>query len=82
MRLVAADIVGDDAALRASLAALRRDLDEIESDLDEAEAIAETLPHRARYLRLVHRFGRTLVQAHREWLDQVERELGTPGERV
>ena len=43
VRLVAGDIVGDDAALRASLAALRRDLDEIESDLDEAEAIAETL---------------------------------------
>ena len=80
VRLVAGDIVGDDAALRASLAALRRDLDEIESDLDEAEAIAETLPHRARYLRLVHRFGRTLVQAHREWLDQAERELGAPDE--
>ena len=29
---------------------------------------------------LVHRFGRTLVQAHREWLDQVERELGGPDE--
>ena len=31
VRLVAGDIVGDDAALRASLAPLRRDLDEIES---------------------------------------------------
>jgi hypothetical protein len=81
VRLVAADILADDAALAASLTALRRDLDEIDAGLDEAEQIAETIPHRTRYLLLVHRFGRTLVQAHRDWLDEVERELDAPDER-
>jgi PadR family transcriptional regulator AphA len=77
VRLVAGDIVADDAALAASLSALRDELDEIESGLDEAEAAAETLPHRARYLRLVHGLGRALVHAHRDWLDDVERELAS-----
>jgi DNA-binding PadR family transcriptional regulator len=78
VRLVAGDILADDAALAASLSALRLELDEIDSALDEAEAAAETLPHRTRYLRLVHRFGRMLVQTHRDWLDEVERELEPP----
>jgi DNA-binding PadR family transcriptional regulator len=78
VRLVAADILADDAALTASLTAMRRELDELDARLDEAEAAAELLPHRTRYLRLVHRFGRRLVQTHREWLDDVESELGSP----
>jgi PadR family transcriptional regulator AphA len=82
VRLVAGDIVGDDAALVASLAAMRRELDDIDAGLDDAEAVAQTLPHRARYLRLVHRFGRTLTQAHRDWLDEVERELGRGDDRI
>jgi DNA-binding PadR family transcriptional regulator len=80
VRLLAGDIVADDATLAASLSALRRELDEIESGLDEAEATAETLPHRERYLRLVHRLGRGLVQTHRDWLDEVERELTSPAD--
>jgi DNA-binding PadR family transcriptional regulator len=78
VRLLSGDILGDDAALAASLSALRLELDEIDAGLDEAEVRLGTLPHRARYLMLVHRFGRTLVEAHREWLDEVERELGSP----
>ena len=76
VRLVAASIVGDDAALLASLGALRADLDELDAGLDASVARAETLPHRARYLRLVHRLGRSMVRVRREWLDDVERELG------
>ncbi len=59
-----------------SLAALRGELDEIEASLDEAETTSTEIPHRTRYLLLVHGFGRALVQAHRQWLEQVERELG------
>jgi DNA-binding PadR family transcriptional regulator len=81
VRLLAGDILGDDEALGASLSALRRELDEIDAGLDEAEAVAATLPHRTRYLLLVHRLGRRLVQAHRAWLDEVERELGSSGDR-
>jgi hypothetical protein len=36
---------------------------------------AEELPHRGRYLALTHDLGRRLVQAQRDWLDEVEREL-------
>lgn len=74
VRLLAADIGGDEAVLR-SLEGLRRDLAAIEAELDQAEEVVATLPHRARYLRLVHRLGRELVRVHAEWADEVEREL-------
>ena len=34
------------------------------------------LPHRERYLRLVHAYGRALLDMHEDWLDEAERELG------
>ena len=43
--------------------------------LDEAERTAPTLPHRERYLRLVHGLGRRLVEVHEDWVDEVDREL-------
>ena len=58
-----------------SLATLRAELTEQRARFDEAERIAATLPHRARYLRLVHRLGRLLLDAHEQWLDEVEAEL-------
>ena len=45
--------------------------------LDRAEQIAATLPHRERYLRLLHGYGRRVLQAHLDWVDEVERELGS-----
>jgi DNA-binding PadR family transcriptional regulator len=74
-RLLAADLVEDDAAVLEGLGSLRADLDEIDARLDQAEAIAATLPHRERYLRLNHALARRLVDAHREWLDEVENTL-------
>ncbi len=81
VRLLAADIVADDAALARSLDAMRTELDQIAADLGEAVAVAQTLPHRQRYLELVHAFGRALVQLHRDWLDEVEAKLGMPPAR-
>lgn len=78
VKLLAGDLIGDEAILR-SLQGLRRELDEESRRLDQAEQVAAGLLHRERYLRLVHTLGRSLVAAHREWLDLVERELG--GER-
>ena len=74
VRVLAGDIVGDQAILE-SLAGLRADIAELESRLDVAAEFVSTLPHRARYLSLVHSLGRALLRAHAEWADEVEREL-------
>jgi DNA-binding PadR family transcriptional regulator len=75
VRVLAGDLA-DDAALAASIGAMREDLAELGALLDVAEAAAAEIPHRERYLRLVHRLGRDLVRIHAEWVDEVERELG------
>jgi PadR family transcriptional regulator AphA len=75
VRLVAGYLVPD-AQLLTSLRALHDELDAVSAGLDEAEQYAATLPHRERYLRLVHSLGRHLLDAHQQWLKEVERELG------
>jgi hypothetical protein len=40
--------------------------------------VAHTIPHRERYLLLNHRLGRRIVQAHADWLDEVESQLRPP----
>jgi DNA-binding PadR family transcriptional regulator len=77
IRLLAADLVGEDLVLR-SLRALREHVADHEARLDVAEAVASTLQHRERYLLLNHRLARRIVEAHREWLDEVEAELAQP----
>jgi hypothetical protein len=42
-------------------------------------ARAPSLPHRTRYMLLHQDLGRRLLQAHADWLDEVERELGGLG---
>jgi PadR family transcriptional regulator, regulatory protein AphA len=75
VRLLAADLVGEEAVLD-SLRALREEIADISAQRDAAEAIATTIPHRETYLRLNHRLARRIVEAHSDWLDEVERELG------
>lgn len=58
-----------------SLLAMHAELDELEAGLDEAGVRAESIPHRTRSLLLVHRYGRRMIALHREWLDEVEKEL-------
>ena len=76
VRVLAGDIVGAEAIV-SSLQGLRAELAALTARIDEAERVAATLPHRARYLALVHRLGRRLVEVHEEWVDEVERELGS-----
>ena len=76
VRLLAADLVGERAVLD-SLLALREEIADISARLDAADAIAATIPSREPYLRLNHRLARRIVEAHTDWLDEVERELGT-----
>jgi DNA-binding PadR family transcriptional regulator len=75
VRLLAADLVGD-GPVRDSIVALRAELDELDALMDAADAAAATLPHRERYLRINHRLARRLIEAHREWIADVEGELG------
>ncbi len=74
IRLLAADLVGDDAVLE-SLAAVREQVDDLRARLDTAEEIAQTIPSRERYLMLNHSLARRIVDAHAEWLDEVEQTL-------
>jgi DNA-binding PadR family transcriptional regulator len=76
-KLIAGDIVGDDAQLAETLLTLRGELDAQEAKLDEARTRLEELPHRRRYLLLTIDLGMRLVQAQRDWLDDVERELAS-----
>jgi DNA-binding PadR family transcriptional regulator len=74
LRLLAADLVGEQP-VKASLLTMRDDLIDLRRRLDVADEVAETLPHREKYLRLNHRLARRIVDAYEEWLADVEREL-------
>src|SRR6478672_9576731 len=74
-RLLLGDMVPD-SVLVAGLEGLRSDIAEITAQLDAADGAAGSVPHRARYLRLNHALARRIVEAHRAWIGDVERELG------
>ena len=74
-RVLAADLVGEEP-VRESISALRTEIADLSARLDESEAVIETLPHRRKYLLLNLRLARRLLEAHLEWVDDVERELG------
>jgi DNA-binding PadR family transcriptional regulator len=73
-RVLAADLVGE-VAVRESISALREDIADVSERLDVAAAVAETLPHRRKYLLLNLRLARRLLEAHLEWIEDVELEL-------
>jgi DNA-binding PadR family transcriptional regulator len=75
VRLLAADLVGEEP-VREGVVAMSRELDELEALMDAADAVAASLPHREKYLRINHRLARRLIAAHRDWIADVERELG------
>ncbi len=75
-RLLAADLTGDEAVLE-SLRPLREQIADLRTRLDLGEAMAATLPERERYLLLNHGLARRIVDAHADWLDEVERTLGS-----
>jgi hypothetical protein len=45
-------------------------------DSDIVANLAAMRPHRERYLLLTQSLGRRLVRTYRDWIDEVERELG------
>lgn len=76
IRLLAGDLAESDGALLGSLRGMRDEIAALRAAQVESEARAAELPHRERYLRLVHSLGSRILDAHDEWLDEVERELG------
>jgi PadR family transcriptional regulator, regulatory protein AphA len=75
VKVLASDLT-DDASVAASIGALRAQIEELEAGVAESEQMIPDLPHRARNLRLVHRYGRAMLDLHRQWVEEVERELG------
>ena len=62
----------------ASRGSLQEDVAAKRELLEAAKERAARLPHRERHLHLVHRLGDLLLDAHEQWLDEVERELAQP----
>jgi DNA-binding PadR family transcriptional regulator len=79
LRLLIADLVGEDAT-RRSMSALRGEIAELQRRVDESEARAASLPHRRKYLMIANGHLRRLLDLHIELVDQVERELSTADE--
>ena len=80
-KLLSGDILGDDEQLLDALLTLRDEIEGQQSKLDEARGRLDALPHRRTYLQLILTLGNRFLQVQREWLDDVERELGRSQER-
>ena len=75
IRLLAGDLI-DDHTIVQSLRGLRNELDQLEASLAESAHLAQEIPARTRYLELSHSLARRLLAAHRDWIDEIEHELG------
>jgi DNA-binding PadR family transcriptional regulator len=74
-RILASDLALDEGAVVDSVHALRAEIAELAAGIERDERRAPTIPHRERQLRLVRSLGRKLLNAHLEWIDEVEHEL-------
>ena len=74
VRLLASEYA-DRGELLKSLNALREDLHVLERERIDAEERAPGLPRRETALRLNARLAQRIIDAHRQWLDEVEAEL-------
>jgi DNA-binding PadR family transcriptional regulator len=77
-RVLASDLAEDARVVADSLQALRREITELSAGIDADERRAPSIPYRERQLKLVRSLGRRLLQAHLDWIDVIEQELGAP----
>jgi DNA-binding PadR family transcriptional regulator len=77
VKLLAADFA-DDPSILASLAGLHEEIAEGYAEVEEMAERAAGIPHRSRYLRLLNELRRRTLDAQRDWLEEVEQELGKP----
>jgi DNA-binding PadR family transcriptional regulator len=74
-RVLASDLAVDTRVVVESLHSLREEITELSKGVDEDESRARSIPHRERQLKLVRSLGRRLLQAHLDWIDEVEHEF-------
>jgi PadR family transcriptional regulator, regulatory protein AphA len=65
----------DRGVLLSSLRSLRQELDELEAGLSLAAEREAALPHRAAVLAVNRRLAQRILDAHRQWLDEIEDAL-------
>jgi DNA-binding PadR family transcriptional regulator len=75
IKVLAADL-GSDEDVLVALRAMRPDLERMRAAADQGLADAASIPHRERYLLLNHRLAKRVLEAHMQWVDEVEAELG------
>jgi hypothetical protein len=73
-RLLAADIIGEEAT-REAFAALRDDLVDLRARVHDMTVSAQTLPHRTKYLLIAATFFERIIDVHEQLVEDVEREL-------
>jgi DNA-binding PadR family transcriptional regulator len=76
IRVQASDLANEPAVVVASLQSLRDEITEMAALLDAGEQRESQFPHRRRQLRLLRSLGRRILNAHLDWIAEVERELG------
>jgi DNA-binding PadR family transcriptional regulator len=74
VRLLGAEFADRDTVL-AGLGALREEIAELTARLDAARAIEPDLPHRATVLAINQSLARRILEAHLDWLQEVEDSL-------
>ncbi len=74
VRLLGAEFADRETVL-AGLGALRDEIAELAGHLDAAREVEGQLPHRAKALAINQSLARRILQAHLDWLEEVEREL-------
>ena len=74
VRLLGAEFADRDTVL-AGLGALREEIADLTARLDAAREIEPDLPHRATVLAINQSLARRILQAHLDWLDEVEAKL-------
>ena len=75
LRVQASDLANDPTIVAASITAMRAEIAEQLHLSQESERRAAMFPHRELQLKLLRALGRRLLNAHLEWIDEVEREL-------
>jgi DNA-binding PadR family transcriptional regulator len=74
IRVFAADLAPDNRVLE-SVRAMRDDIADLLAAIDTRDQLPPVFPERQRHVALMRSLSRRLLEAHLDWIDEVEREL-------